>query len=104
MRHALGQCGLILMQLRISNIEQSVRRNIDHLVIGDALGEQVGAEREIASASGFSDLTKRLEHFPIRLNRRGFPNQHLSDSSCMLVLEASMHGQSPFERSSAACH
>ncbi|HEV3166894.1 MAG TPA: hypothetical protein VGZ22_22900, partial [Isosphaeraceae bacterium] len=45
-----------------------------------------------------------LEHFPIRLNRRGFPNQHLSDSSCMLVLEASMHGQSPFERSSAACH
>ena len=46
----------------------------------------------------------QLEHFPIRLNRRGFPNQHLSDSSCMLVLEASMHGQSPFERSSAACH
>jgi hypothetical protein len=50
------------------------------------------------------DLLKALEHFPIRLNRRGFPNQHLSDSSCMLVLEASMHGQSPFERSSAACH
>jgi hypothetical protein len=36
--------------------------------------------------------TDALEHFPIGLNRRGFPNQHLSDSSCMLVLEASMHG------------
>jgi hypothetical protein len=41
------------MQLRISNIEQSVRRDIDHLVIGDALGEQLGAEREIAIRLGF---------------------------------------------------
>ncbi len=44
------------MQLRISNIEQSVRRNIDYLVIGDALGEQVGAEREIAVRLGFQLL------------------------------------------------
>ena len=54
--------------------------------------------------SGNNQRIPLLEHFPIGLNRRGFPNQHLSDSSCMLVLEARMHGQSPFERSSAACH
>jgi hypothetical protein len=40
------------MQLRINNIEQSVRRNIDHLVIGHALGEQVGAEREFTIRPG----------------------------------------------------
>jgi hypothetical protein len=37
-----------------------------------------------------------LERFPNGLNREGFPNQQRSDSSCMLVKEASMHGQSPF--------
>jgi hypothetical protein len=41
---------------------------------------------------GTASCHATLEHFPIGLNRRGFPNQHLSDSSCMLVLEASMHG------------
>src|ERR1700730_17358216 len=52
----LGQGALILMQLRVSNIEQSVRRNVDHLAIGQALGEQVGAEREIAICLGFKLL------------------------------------------------
>jgi hypothetical protein len=33
----LGQGALILMQLRVSNIEQSVRRNVDHLTIGQAV-------------------------------------------------------------------
>lgn len=37
-----------------------------------------------------------LERFPNGLNREGFPNRQRSDSSCMLVKEASMHGQSPF--------
>jgi hypothetical protein len=48
------------MQLRISNIEQSVRRNIDHLAIGHALGEQVGAEREITIRLGFQLLFEIL--------------------------------------------
>lgn len=34
-----------------------------------------------------------LEHFPIGLNRLGFPRRSKSDSSCMLAKEASMHGQ-----------
>jgi hypothetical protein len=32
----LGHGALILMQLRVSNIEQSVRRNVDHLATGQA--------------------------------------------------------------------
>jgi transposase, IS5 family len=35
-----------------------------------------------------------LERFPTGLTREGFPNQQRSDSSCMLVKGASMHGQS----------
>jgi O-methyltransferase domain len=34
-----------------------------------------------------------LEHFPSRLNRRGFPNRVSSDSTSMLAEEAGMHGQ-----------
>jgi hypothetical protein len=34
-----------------------------------------------------------LEHFPIWVNRLGFPNQPISDSKCVLAKEASMHGQ-----------
>jgi glycosyltransferase involved in cell wall biosynthesis len=42
------------------------------------------------------DKKGALERFPNGLNREGFPNRQRSDSSCMLVKEASMHGQSPF--------
>ena len=38
-----------------------------------------------------------LERFPNLLNREGFPNQQRSDSRCMLVKGASMHGQSSID-------
>ncbi len=37
-----------------------------------------------------------LVHFPISLNRWGFPNLRVSDSNCVLAEEAGMHGQSSF--------
>jgi len=46
---------------------------------------------------------KKLEQFPSRLNREGFPNQLGCDSSCMLVEEASMHGPSAIVGSSQTC-
>jgi hypothetical protein len=37
-----------------------------------------------------------LEHFPILLNRIGFPNRFFCDSRCTLAKEAGVHGQSDF--------
>ena len=42
-------------------------------------------------------MIRSLERFPNGLNREGFPNQQRSDSSCMLVKGASMHGQSSID-------
>jgi hypothetical protein len=57
-----------------------------------AQGDEFGDNAALGEAMELFRQCLTLEHFPIGLNRRGFPNQHLSDSSCMLVLEASMHG------------
>jgi len=89
-----------------------VRRPAD-LVRTQALGRRRGSARDITKGprqeladdprvypKRVSLFERRkaghLERFPNGLNREGFPNQQRSDSSCMLVKEASMHGQSPF--------
>jgi hypothetical protein len=33
-------------------------------------------------------MAPQLEHFPIGMNRLGFPNQRISDSRCVLAKEA----------------
>ena len=63
-----------------------------------AVSRELAIQGFLTSPTAKSVASKRLalERFPNGLNRKGFPNQQRSDSSCMLVKEASMHGQSPF--------
>ena len=47
-----------------------------------------------------ADTRLFLEHFRVRMNRKGFPFKRISDSSCVLGEEASMHGSISFRRPS----
>jgi hypothetical protein len=66
----------------------------------NAAGGRLSGElptREITLPESQGGFRHSLERFPNGLNREGFPNQQRSDSSCMLVKGASMHGQSSID-------